>query len=134
MLKFQGASFILVSNCAFQRSSRICSQDRHTQVQHWLRHAQPQNMHAQHWPRTLSRSRYQGREGRPHLPCSHWGPRPRLSMQELSLSMPEPKLSPSMLILAKPGQSKLKFWLTKVLSDPKTSNFVEEMSGGDGLG
>ena len=34
------------------------------------------------------------------LPCSHLGPRPMLSMQELSLVMPEPMLSLSMLILA----------------------------------
>ena len=33
-----------------------------------------------------------------HLPCSHLGPRPMLSMHELSL--PEPMLSLSMLILA----------------------------------
>ena len=36
----------------------------------------------------------------PFLPCSHLGPRPMLSMHELSLSMPEPMLSLSMLILA----------------------------------
>ena len=42
------------------------------------------------------------------------GPRPMLSMHELSLSMPEPMLSPSMLILAKSRQSKSKSWLTKV--------------------
>ena len=42
----------------------------------------------------------QGKEGRPPLPCSHFGPRPMLSMHELSLSMPEPMLSLSMLILA----------------------------------
>ena len=33
---------------------------------------------------------------------------------ELSLSMPEPMLGLSMLILAKSGQSKSKSWLTKV--------------------
>ena len=38
--------------------------------------------------------------GLPPLPCSHLGPRPMLSMHELSLSMPEPMLSLSMLILA----------------------------------
>ena len=38
--------------------------------------------------------------GCPPLPCSHLGPRPMLSMHELSLSMPEPMLSLSMLILA----------------------------------
>ena len=42
----------------------------------------------------------QGRGGLPPLPCSHLGPRPMLSMHELSLSMPEPNLSLSMLILA----------------------------------
>ena len=42
----------------------------------------------------------QGKGGRPPLPCSHLGPRPMLSMHELSLSMPEPMLSLSMLILA----------------------------------
>ena len=36
----------------------------------------------------------------PPLPCSHLGPRPMLSMHELSLSMPEPMLILSMLILA----------------------------------
>ena len=36
----------------------------------------------------------------PFLPCSHLGPRPMLSMHELSLSMPEPMLILSMLILA----------------------------------
>ena len=88
--------WILVSNCAFQRSNRICSQDQHAQAQHWLRHAQAQLMHAQHWPRTQSRSRQGG--GCPPLPCSHLGPRPMLSMHEPSL--PEPMLSLSMLILA----------------------------------
>ena len=39
-----------------------------------------------------------GKGGRPPLPCSHLGPRPMLSMHELSL--PEPMLSLSMLILA----------------------------------
>ena len=52
--------------------------------------------------------------GCPPLPCSHLGPRPMLSMHELSLSMPEPMLSLSMLILAKSGQPKSKSWLTKV--------------------
>ena len=56
----------------------------------------------------------QGKGGLPPLPCSHLGPRPMLSMHELSLSMPEPMLSLSMLILAKSGQSKSKSWLTKV--------------------
>ena len=36
--------------------------------------------------------------GCPPLPCSHLGPRPMLSMHELSL--PEPMLSLSMMILA----------------------------------
>ena len=45
---------ILVSNCAFQCSNRICSQDQHAQAHHWLKHAQAQLMHAQHWPRTQS--------------------------------------------------------------------------------
>ena len=87
---------IWVSNGDVQRSNRICSQDQHAQAQHWLRQAQL--MHAQHWPRTQSRSRQGG--GCPPLPCSHLGPRPMLSMHELSLSMPEPMLSLSMLILA----------------------------------
>ena len=73
---------------------RTCSQDPH--AQQWLRQAQL--MHAQHWPRTQSRSRQGG--GCPPPPCSHLGPRPLLSMHELSLSMPEPMLSLSMLILA----------------------------------
>ena len=85
---------ILVSNGAIQRSNRICSQDQHAQAQHWL--WQAQLMHAQHWPRTQSRSRQGG--GGPPLPCSHLVPRPMLSMHELSL--PEPMLSLSMLILA----------------------------------
>ena len=38
------------------------------------------------------------RGGCPPLPCSHLGPRPMLSMLELSL--PEPMLSLNMLILA----------------------------------
>ena len=82
------------SNGDIQRVNRICSQDQHAQAQHWLRQAQL--MHAQHWPRTQSRSRQGG--GCPPLPCSHLGPRPMLSMHELSL--PEPMLSLSMLILA----------------------------------
>ena len=85
---------VLVSNGDIQRSNMICSQDQHAQAQHWLRQAQL--MHAQHWPRTQSHSR-QGRAA-PPLPCSHLGPRPTLSMHELSL--PEPMLSLSMLILA----------------------------------
>ena len=52
---------ILVSNGDVQRSFRICSQDQHAQAQHWLRHAQAQLMHAQHWPRTLSRWKQGGR-------------------------------------------------------------------------
>ena len=40
----------------------------------------------------------QGKGGGPPLPCSHLGPRPMLSMHELSL--PEPMLSLNMLILA----------------------------------
>ena len=87
---------ILVSNGDIQRSNRICSQDQHAQAQHWLRHAQAQLMHAQHWPRTQSRSRQGG--GCSPLPCSHLGPRPMLGMHKLSL--PEPILSLSMLILA----------------------------------
>ena len=42
----------------------------------------------------------QGKGGRPPLPRTALGPRPMLSMHELSLSMPEPTLSLSMLILA----------------------------------
>ena len=42
----------------------------------------------------------QGKGGGPPVPCSHLSPRPMLSMHELSLSMPEPMLSLSMLILA----------------------------------
>ena len=34
------------------------------------------------------------------LPCSHLGSRPMLSMHELSMTMPEPMLSLTMLILA----------------------------------
>ena len=41
---------------------------------------------------------FKARGGCPPLPCSHLGPRPMLSMHELSL--PEPMLSLSMLILA----------------------------------
>ena len=40
----------------------------------------------------------QGKGGLPPLPCSHLGPRPMLSMHELSL--PEPMLSLNMLIVA----------------------------------
>ena len=87
---------MLVSNGDIQRSKRTCSQEQHAQAQHWLLHAQAQLMHAQHWPRTQSRSRQGG--GCPPLPCSHLGPRPMLSMHELSL--PEPMLSLSILILA----------------------------------
>ena len=47
---------ILVSNYAFQRRNRIRRRDEHAQAQHWLRHAQAQLVHAQHWPRILSRS------------------------------------------------------------------------------
>ena len=70
-----------------------CSQDQHAQAQHWLRQAQL--MHAQHWPRTQMRTR-QG--GRPPLPRKTLGPRPMLSMHELSL--PEPMMSLSILTLA----------------------------------
>ena len=35
----------------------LTSQDQHAQAQHWLSHAQAHLMHAQHWPRTQSRSR-----------------------------------------------------------------------------
>ena len=80
-------------------SNRICSQDQHAQAQPWLRHAQAQLVHAQHWPKTLSCSRQGGAALHP-LPCSHQGPRQMLSIDELSLSMPEPMLSLSMLILA----------------------------------
>ena len=44
---------ILFLNDEVQRSFRISSQDGHAQTQHWLRRAQ-------HWPRTLSRSRQGG--------------------------------------------------------------------------
>ena len=54
----------------------ICSQDQHAQAQHWLRHAQAQ-------PYLISPRR-----------------RLSLSMHELSLRMPEPMLSLSMLFLA----------------------------------
>merc|ERR1711966_219012 len=78
------------------RSTRYAvGQDQHAQAQHWLRHAQAQLMHAQHWPRTRMRTRQGG--GCPPLPCSHLGLRPMLSMHELSL--PESMLSLSMLIL-----------------------------------
>ena len=60
MLKFGDISFILVSNGDVQRSNRICSRDQHAQAQHWLRYAQAQLMHAQHWPSTQSRSRQGG--------------------------------------------------------------------------
>ena len=49
--------------------------------------------------------------GCPPLPCSHLGPSPMLSMHELSLSMPEPMLSLSMLILAKSGQGLTSGWI-----------------------
>ena len=65
--------------------------------------------------------------GCPPLPCSHLGPRPMLSMHELSLSMPEPMLSLSMLILAKSGQSKSKSWLTKVPVRSKNHQISFEM-------
>ena len=65
--------------------------------------------------------------GCPPLPCSHLGPRPMLSMHELSLSMPEPMLSLSMLILAKSGQSKSKSWLTKVPVRSKNHQIWSEM-------
>ena len=59
MLKFGDASFYLGFEAgAIQRSNTICSQDQHAQAQHWLRQAQL--MHAQHWPRTQSRSRQGG--------------------------------------------------------------------------
>ena len=45
------------------------------------------------------------------MPLSHLGPRPMLSMHELSLSMPEPMLSLSMLILAKSGQGLTSGWI-----------------------
>ena len=48
-------------------------------------------------------------------------------MHELSLSMPEPMLSLSMLILAKSGQSKSKSWLTKVPVRSKNHQISSEM-------
>ena len=60
-------------------------------------------MHTQHWPRTQSRSRQGG--GCPP------DPRSMLSMHELSLSMPEPMLGLSMLILAKSGQGLTSGWI-----------------------
>ena len=68
---------ILVSNGDVQRSFQMCSQDQHAQAQHWLRHAQVQLMHPQAGAQ-----------------AQHW------IMHELSLRMPEPVLSLSMLILA----------------------------------
>ena len=65
--------------------------------------------------------------GCPPLPCSHLGPGPMLSMHELSLSMPKPMLSLSMLILAKSGQSKSKSWLTKVPVGSKILQIWSEM-------
>ena len=57
-------------------------------------------MHAQHWPRTQMRTR----QGGAAPPCLEWlrvlGQCAKLSMHELSLRMPEPMLSLSMLILA----------------------------------
>ena len=49
-----------------------------------------------------------------------------LSMHELSLSMPEPMLSLSMLILAKSGQARSKSWLSKV---PQVQIMAEQSSG-----
>ena len=46
-----------------------------------------------------------------------------LSMHELSVSMPEPILNLSMLILAKSSQSKSNSWLTKVLVRAQNINF-----------
>ena len=128
---------ILISNCAFQRSNKICSQDQHAQAQHWLRHAQAQLMHPQHWPWTQMRTcmlrlglrlsigscmlrlglglrlSFRGSGWPPlplklslslspslsmHDPILSLSPSP--SMHELRLSMPEPMLSLSMLILA----------------------------------
>ena len=73
---------ILVSNRAFQCSNRICCQDRHAQAQHWLRHAQPQLMYAQHEPQTLMRTR-QG--GQPPLALNGLG---SLANAEYALSEP----------------------------------------------
>ena len=60
-------------------------------------HAQTQ---AQHW------------QGGAPLPCSLQGPWPRLSMHELSLSMPEPMLSLSMTILPKSSDLGQRIWRT----------------------
>ena len=96
MLKFAMSILIWVSNGDVQRSNRICSQDQHSQAEHWLRQAQL--MHAQHNAIGLGPKCEQGKGGRPPLPQTASGPRPMLSMHELSL--PEPMLSLSMLILA----------------------------------
>ena len=48
-----------------------------------------------------------------------------LSMHELSLSMPEPMLSPSMLILTK---TRFKSWLTKLLVRSGNAKFVPNVS------
>ena len=58
-----------------------------------------------------------------------WTDEVRLSMHELSLSMPEPMLSLSMLILAKSDQSKSKSWLTKVpVRSKNPSNLVRKLA------
>ena len=73
-----------------QRSLWMCSQDQHAQAQHWLRHAQAQLMHAQAQPYLISPRRRRGGAASLAEPDMH----------ELSLSMPAPMLSLSMLILA----------------------------------
>ena len=59
-----------------------------------------------------------GGGGCPPVPCSHLGPRPMLSMHELSLSMPEPMLSLSMLILAKSSQAKVQILFAASIVQP----------------
>ena len=77
-------------------AERICAgEDWHAQAQHWLRRAQAQVMHAQAQPYLIG--------PRSYLPATVSSTPPASSsliMHKLSVRMPEPMLSLSMLILA----------------------------------
>ena len=86
--------------------------DQHAQSQHLLRHAQAR-IGSAHACSALAQcpKPFKARGGCPPLPRSHLGPRPMLSMHELSLSVPEPILSLSMLMLDAVSHVSRSTWL-----------------------
>ena len=103
----------------FLGTLRTCGQDQHAQAQHWLRQAQL--MHAQHWPRTQMRTRQGG--GSPPLALNGFGSSANAEHAELSLSMPEPMLSLSMLILATYPVAALEGTIRNQSQNPRFQHF-----------